>query len=153
MTPTAGALIAPTRATAWIADLDLADIAKGYPGQQEDGSEFDNEALKALTKEMRPLASQLAEEVDLSVYRSSYDTDNKRVDAAVKEAQNLIPPIHKHTYAPDIEPSTLISDEAVFQALTGIDWATIDFQPLGREEDDEPVQDDPQPSSQAGEES
>ena len=71
----------------------------------------------------------------------------------MKEAQNLIPPIRKHTYAPDIEPSTLISDEAVFQALTGIDWATIDFQPLGREEDDKPVQGDPQPSNQAGEES
>ena len=67
--------------------------------------------------------------------------------------QNLIPPIYKHTYAPDVEPSTLISDEAVFKALTGIDWATIDFQPLGRVEDDEPVQGDPQPSSQAGEES
>ena len=63
---------------------------------------------------MRPLASQLAEEVELSVYRSSYDADNKRVDAAVKEAHNLIPPIRKHTYAPDVEPSNLISDEAVF---------------------------------------
>ena len=76
-----------------------------------------------------------------------------RVDAAVKKVQNLIPPIRKHTYAPDIEPSTLISDEAVFQALTGIDWATIDFQPLGREEDDKPVQGDPQPSSQPSDES
>ena len=79
----------------------------------------------------------------MSVYRSSYDADNKRLDAAVKEAQNLIPPIRKHTYAPDVEPYTLISDEAMFQALTGIDWETIDFQPLGREEEDEPVQDAP----------
>ena len=149
----AGALTTLTRAKAWIADLDLEAIAKGYPGEQEDGSEFHTEALKALTKEMHPLASQLAEEVDLSVHRSSYDADNKRVDAAVKEVQNLIPPIRKHTYAPDIEPSTLISDEAVFQALTGIDWATIDFQPLGRDEEDEPVQDDPQPSGQAGDQS
>ena len=67
--------------------------------------------------------------------------------------QNLIPPIRKHTYAPDVEPSTLISDEAVFKALTRIDWATIDFQPLGGEEEDEPAQDDPQPSSQPSEES
>ena len=81
----AGALTTLTRAKAWIADLDPADIAKGYPGQQEYGSEFDSEALKALTKEMRLLASQLFEEVDLSVYRSSYDADNKRVDAAVTE--------------------------------------------------------------------
>ena len=46
-----------------------------------------------------------------------------------------------------------ISDEAVFQALIGIDWTTIDFQPLGRDEEDEPVQDDPQSSGQAGDQS
>ena len=73
--------------------------------------------------------------------------------APTPKVQNLIPPIRKHTYAPDIEPSTLISDEAVFQALTGIDWTTIDFQPLGRDEEDEPVQDDPQPSGQAAKQS
>ena len=67
----AGALTALTQAKVWIADLDPADIAKGYPSQQEDGSEFENEALKVLTKEMHPLASQLAEEVDLSIHWSS----------------------------------------------------------------------------------
>ena len=65
----------------------------------------------------------------------------------------MIPPIRKHTYALDIEPSTLISDEAVFQALTGINWATVDFQLLGRDEEDESVQDDPQPSGQADKQS
>ena len=149
----AGALSALTRAKVWIADLDPEDIGNGYPSQKEDGSEFDNEALKALTKEMRPLASRLAEETDLSFHRSIYDADNRRIDAMVYEAQNLILPICKHTYAPDVEPSNLISDEVVFQALTGIDWATIDFQPLGGEAEDEPAQDDPQPSSQPEEES
>ena len=102
---------------------------------------------------MRPLVSKLAEEVDLSLHRSSYDADIKRVDAAVKEVQNLIPPIRKHTYAHDVEPSNLISDEAVFQALTGIDWATIDFQPLGGEEEVEPMPEDPSTSRQPGDES
>ena len=102
---------------------------------------------------MRLLARKLAEDTDLSFYQSIYDANNKRVNAPTYHVQNLIPPIRKHTYAPDVEPSTLISDEVVFQALTGIDWATIDFQPLGREEEDEPAQDDPQPSSQPGDES
>ena len=133
----AGALSALTRAKAWISDLDPEDIGNGYPSQKEDDSDFDNEALKALTKEMRPLASKLAEETDLSFHPSIYDADNKRIDASVHEVQNLIPPIRKHTYAPDVESSTLISDEAVFRALTGIDWATIDFQPLGGEEEAE----------------
>ena len=92
---------------------------------------------------MRSLASQLAKEVDLSVHWSSYDADNKRVDAAVKEVQNLIPTICKHTYAPDVELSNLISHEVVFQALTMIDWTTINFQPLGEEEEVERAQDDP----------
>ena len=134
-------------------DLDPADVGSGCPSIKEDGSDFDNDDLRALTKEMRPLASKLAKETDLSHYQSIYDADNKWVNAPTHDVENLILPIRKHTYAPDVEPSTLISDEAVFQALTGIDWATIDFQPLGREEEDEPAQDDPQPSSQPGDES
>ena len=149
----AGALSTLTRAKAWIADLDPADIGKVYPSQQEDGSEFDNEALKNLTKEMRPVASQLADEVNLTSHRSFYDANNHRVDTAVKEVQNLIPPIRKHTYALDVEPSNLISEEAVFEALTRIDWTTIDFQPLGGEEEVEPTPEDPSTSRQPGDES
>ena len=149
----AGALTALTRAKAWVPDLDPVEVAKGYPSLKEDGSEFGNDALRAINREVRPLAWQLAEEADLSFYEASYDTNNKRVAAPTPEAQNLIPPIRKHTYAPDIEPSTLISDEAVFQALTGNDWTTVDFRPLGRDEEDEPVQDDPQPSGQADKQS
>ena len=48
-----------------------------------------------------------------------------------------------HTYAPDIVPSNLIHEEVVFQALTGIDWSTIDFQQLGRDEENATAQDDP----------
>ena len=102
---------------------------------------------------MHPLASKLAEDTDLSFYETIYDANNKRVNAPTYDVQNLIPPIRKHTYAPDVEPSTLIRDEAVFRALTGIDWATLDFQPLGGEEEGELAQDDPQPSSQPGGES
>ena len=73
--------------------------------------------------------------------------------APTHDAPDLTPSIRKHTYAPDVDPSTLISDEAVFRALTGIDWSTTDFQPLGDEEEDEPVLDDPQPSTQQGQDS
>ena len=120
---------------------------------KEDGSESCTKDLRAINQEVRPLAIQLAEEADLSHYQASYDINNKRVAGPALETQSLIPPIRKHTYAPDIEPSTLISDEAVFQALTRIDWATVDFQPLGRDEEDESVQDDPQPSGQADKQS
>ena len=149
----AGALSALTRAKAWITDLDPEDIGNGYPSQKEDGSDFDEDALKSLTKEMFPLASRLAGETDLSYHLSIYDADNRRIVASVYEAQNLILPTRKHTYAPDVEPSDLISDEAVFRALCGIDWATIDFQPVDGEAEVEPAQGDPQTSHQAEEES
>ena len=149
----AGALLALTRAKAWMADLDPVDIAKGFPGEQENGAEFDNEALKVLTKEMRPLASQLAEEANLTIHRSFYDANNQRIDTAVKEVQNLIPPIRMNTYAPDVDPSELISEEVVFQALTWIDWTTVDFQPLDGEEEAEPTPEDPSTSRQPGNES
>ena len=147
----AGALLALTRAKAWIADLDPADIAKGFPSAQENGEEFDNDALKRVTREMRPLASQLAEEANLTVHRSFYDANSKQVEAVIPEVQNLIPPIRKHTYAPDVDPAELINEEAVFQALTRIDWTTNDFQPLD-EEEAEPTPDDPSTSHQPGDE-
>lgn len=102
---------------------------------------------------MRPLSSQLAVEANLTVHRSFYDERNQRVDTTVTEAQNLIPPIRKHTYAPDVDPADLISEEAVFQALTWIDWTTLDFQPLGGEEEVEPAPEDPSTSCRPGNES
>ena len=146
----AGALLALTRAKAWIADLDPVDIAKGFPSEQENGAVFDNDALKRVTREMCPLASQLAEEANLTVHRSFYDANNKRVEAVIPEVQNLIPPTRKHTYAPDVDPTDLISEEIVFQALTRIDWTTADFQPLDGDEEVGPTPDDPSTSCQHG---
>ena len=40
-----GALIALIRAKAWILDLEVDDIIKGYPGVKEDGSNFNNDDL------------------------------------------------------------------------------------------------------------
>jgi len=68
------------------------------------------------------------------------------VPAPTPEAENLIPPTRKHTYARDIERSSLIHEEAVFQTLMGIDWTTVDFQPMDRDQEAEAARDDPQPS-------
>ena len=103
-----GALTALIQAKAWVPEFDLVEAAQGYPSLKEDATEFDEEDLR------------LVEEAHLSHYQANYDDKNKRVAAPIPEAKNLIPPIRKHTYAPDIEPSLLISDEAVFKASTGI---------------------------------
>ena len=77
----------------------------------------------------------------------------QRQPAEIHEVEELVPPNRKHTYAPDINPSSLIHEEVVFQALTGIDWSTVDFQRLGRDEENVTAQDDPQSSSRPDEES
>ena len=82
----AGALTALTRAKAWVPDLDPVDVGKGFPSLKEEGSEFDNDALRVITREMRPLARQLAEEADLSYYQASYDVNNKRVAAPTPDS-------------------------------------------------------------------
>ena len=101
---------------------------------------------------MRPLASQLAEDANFTVHRSYYDANNKRANHVIPEAQNLIPGIRKHTYAPDIDSSELISEEAIFQALTRIDWTTTNFQLLSGEEEADPTPNDPSTSHQHGNE-
>ena len=45
-----GALTVLIRAKAWIPDLELSDIGKGYPGMKEDGSKFNNNDLQRLTR-------------------------------------------------------------------------------------------------------
>ena len=52
----AGALTALTWAKAWVPDLDPMDVAKGFPSLKEDRSEFGQEDLRAINREVRPLA-------------------------------------------------------------------------------------------------
>ena len=102
---------------------------------------------------MRPIARKLAEDTDLSHFQPVYDVEGKIQPASIHDVENLVPPIRKHTYAPNIDPSNLIHEEAVFQALTEIDWSTVDFQRLGRDEEEVIAPNDPQPSSRPDEES
>ena len=90
---------------------------------------------------MHPLARKLAKETDISHYQAVYDADNNRLAAPTHDVENLIPPIRKHTFAPKVDPSRLIDDEAEFEALSGIDWKSSTFQDretAGGVERDEP---------------
>ena len=140
----ASALTVLSRAKAWQADLDPEDLANGCPSVKEDGTPFSADDFADIVRSMRPLATRLAEETKLSQYQAAYDADNKKVKAPVHQEVDLIPPTRKHTFAPDIDPSNLIDDEAVFRALTGINWAIPDFQLTDKQgaEDEEEVQDD-----------
>ena len=72
-----GAINALIRAKAWVSDFDPIEAAQGYPSLKEDGSEFGEADMRAINREVRPLACQLVEEVDLSHYQAQYDSQNK----------------------------------------------------------------------------
>ena len=74
----AGAVSALSRAKAWLTELDPADIAIGYPSLKEDGTLFEQTDFVACVKEIRPVASMIANETDLTKYHPAYNTVNQR---------------------------------------------------------------------------
>ena len=79
-------------------------------------------------KEIRPVATLIATEADLTRYQPGYDMENWRIPMPHYEVTSLIPPTRKHTFAPDVDPAGLIDDEAEFGALNNIDWSSSTFQ-------------------------
>ena len=146
----ADAVTALSRAKAWVPELDPSEVATGYPSLKEDGTPFDQKDFSACVKEIRPMATMIANDSDLSKYHPAYNKENQKMPTLAYRVMDLIPPIRKHTFAPEVEPSDLIDDEAEFQALSSKDWSSPNFQTA--EEDEEPEKDDPKASSQQGQE-
>ena len=65
---------------------------------------------------------------DLTKYQSGYESENRRIPTPPYDQVSLIPPTRKHTFALEVDPAGLIDDEAEFEALSGIDWASSTFQ-------------------------
>ena len=92
-------------------------------------------------KIVRPVATLIGNDTDLTKYQLGYDAENQTIPTPRYEALSLVPPTRKHTFAPEIDPAGLIDEEAQFEALSGIDWKLSTFQVLGTaggEERDEP---------------
>ena len=138
----AGAVNALSRAKAWLPELDPADITIGYPSLMEDGTSFEQEDFAACVKEIRPLATLIANEADLSKYQSGYDAENRRIPMPHYKVTSLIPPLRKHTFAPEVDPAGLVDDEAEFEALNGIEWSPSTFQEREQGEEAERVHPD-----------
>ena len=91
------------------------------------------------------MATLIGNDTDLSKYAPAYDRENRRIPNAPYDQISLIPPIRKHTFAPEVDPDGLIDDEAEFEALSGIDWASSTFQ--DKTADGEAEKDNPESSS------
>lgn len=142
----AGAIAALSRAKAWILELDPADLSLGYPSLKEDGTLFDEADFTACVKDICPVATLIGNDTDLTKYQPGYDSENRRIPTPHYDDVSLIPPIRKHTFAPEVDPTGLIDDEAEFEALSGIDWTSSTFQ--DRAADEEAEKDNPESSSQ-----
>ena len=141
----AGVVAALSRAKAWLPELDPVDLALGYPILKEDSNAFDDHDFHACVKAIRPVAALIGNDTDLSKYVSAYDSNNRKIPNAPYDQVSLIPPTRKHTFAPEVDPAGLIDDEAEFEALSGIDWASSTFQETTA--DGEAEKGNPEPSS------
>ena len=94
---------------------------------------FEQEDFTACVKEIRPVATLIADEAGLTKYQPGYDAENQRIPTPHYKVTSPIPPIRKHTFAPEVDPAGLIDDEAEFEALNDIDWSSSTFQ--DREQD------------------
>ena len=64
----AGALTALSRSKAWVPDLDLEDVAKGYPTVKEDENPFEQDDFIACVRGVRPQATVLGDETNIDKY-------------------------------------------------------------------------------------
>ena len=63
-------MTALSQAKAWQPDLDSEDLANGCPSVKEDRSPFSADNFAKIAREMRPVASKLAKEIDLPQYHA-----------------------------------------------------------------------------------
>ena len=85
-----GALTALSRVKAWQSKLDPAELATGCHSFKEDESPFDKKDFAACVKAVRPLASLLVEETDLSKYQAAYTAENQKMPMPAYKVADLI---------------------------------------------------------------
>ena len=96
-------MAALSRAKAWLPKLDSANIAIGYPSFNEDGTPFEQGDLATCVKDIRPVATLIGDEADLTKYQPGYDAEKRRIPMPHYKVTSLIPPIRKHTFAPEVD--------------------------------------------------
>ena len=136
-------MLSLSRALAYSSELDPAEMAGGFPEFKDDGSAFTDDDYARCVKASRVLASQLVAGMDLRSYQAAYDDNNKRVQPPTFEPVDLTPQRRKHIFAPDVDPSPILHEEAVFQALTNCNW---DVDNLQIQDQEGSAQDNPEAS-------
>ena len=117
----AGALTALSRSKALVPDLDPADVARGYPTVKGDGSPFDQDDFIACVREVWPQATTLGDDTNTDKYQPGFDVENKKMATPSYKVTDLIPPVREDTFAPEVDPTGLIDEEAEFVTVNSFD--------------------------------
>jgi hypothetical protein len=117
-----GAMYALTRAKAYLPEIEPALLADSFPEFNADGSEFTNEDYVRCMKETRVAATNIAVGLDLEKFQAGYSEDGKRMSMPDPKPVELNPPRRKQNFAPDVNPSTVMKTDSVFEAVRSIQW-------------------------------
>ena len=113
-----GAIYALSRALAYGEEFDPAKLAKGFPEFKNDGSEFTQEDYAACVKDAQILSTQLVSEMKLRNYQAAYGANHTRIPPPILITKSLAPQQREHVFAPEVDQSSILDDEAMFQALS-----------------------------------
>ena len=138
-----GAIYALSRALAYREELDPKELAKGFPEFKNDGSKFSQEDYADCVKDAQILSTQLVSEMKLRSYQAAYGANHTRIPPPDLITKNLAPQRREHVFAPEVDPSSILDDEAVFQALSHCNW---DVDTLQIQEPKDHSMDDPEVS-------
>jgi hypothetical protein len=114
-------MFALIRAKEYNEDLEVSELAGGFPQHNVEGNFFTKDDYNRLRRETRPVATKLAHEVNLDRYQVGYDDAGKRIKPGSFKTVSLIPHGRKDYFAPAVEPSNLIEEGDSFEELSSID--------------------------------
>ena len=100
-------------------ELDPAQIVGRYSEFNVDDTPLTEKDFRCCLKETQVAATAIAEEADLSRYQAGYTEDNERIELPNFQPVALTR-ARKQSFAPEVDPSSVISADAMFEALRSI---------------------------------
>ncbi|KAI4996000.1 hypothetical protein ZWY2020_040502 [Hordeum vulgare] len=123
-----GVLTALSRCLAYAPEINLKEVAVGFPQLKDDGSEFVEEDYQKVVKDSRLAATQLAASLDLTKYQAAYDSRNKKVSPPTFVTTSLTPRRPKNAFDLEANLASILTDEDDFAPLARCNWVLGDLQ-------------------------
>ena len=123
-----GILTALSRCLAYAPEINVEEVAAGFPQLKDDGSEFVEEDYQRVVKDSRLAATQLAASLDLTKYQAAYDSRNKKVSPPTFVTTSLTPRRPKNPFDLEADLASILTDEDDFAALAKCNWVLGDLQ-------------------------